>query len=236
MTVSGTYDCQFVLVTNEIAVLNAIPDVDRAPVEAQRQERLQALQQVEQHHREEREGQQRGRVAGPALLGVRVDPDHPVDRPLDPPVPPVGVHGGQVVAERHVHRGEEQQEDAELNEPGHRGVTSELLRPDEGDEQVDDQAECGQPADHVLKNHDPSSLALVGAVIRNAVLIGDLASSVTAAPTPAASAPAARSRRRSPARRPRRPSQGPPPSRPLRPGGHQDATAVHRRGGILTAS
>ena len=25
MTVSGTYDCQFVLVTNEIAVLNAIP-------------------------------------------------------------------------------------------------------------------------------------------------------------------------------------------------------------------
>ena len=26
MTVSGTYDCQFVLVTNEIAVLNAIPE------------------------------------------------------------------------------------------------------------------------------------------------------------------------------------------------------------------
>ena len=97
------------------------PGVDRAPVEAQRQQRLQALQQVEQHDREEREGQQRGRVAGPALLGVRVDPDQPVDRPLDPPVPPVGVHGGQVVAERHVHRGEEQQEDAELDEPGHRG-------------------------------------------------------------------------------------------------------------------
>ena len=120
MTVSGTYDCQFVLVTNEIAVLNAIPGSTGAAAEAQRQQPLQPLQQVEQHDREEREGQQRGGVAGPALLGVRVDPDHPVERPLDPPVPPVGVDGGQVVAERHVHRGEEQQEDAELDEPGHR--------------------------------------------------------------------------------------------------------------------
>ena len=109
------------LVTNETAVLNAMPGVDRAAVEAQRQQPLQALEQVEQHDRDEREGQQRGRVAGPALLGVRVDPDQAVERPLDPPVPPVGVHGGQVVAERHVHRGEEQQEDAELNEPGRRG-------------------------------------------------------------------------------------------------------------------
>ena len=84
MTVSGTYDCQFVLVTNEIAVLNAIPGLDRAAVEAQRQQPLQPLQQVEQHDRQEREGQQRGGVAGPALLGVRVDPDQPVDAPARP--------------------------------------------------------------------------------------------------------------------------------------------------------
>ena len=118
ITVSGTYDCQFVLVTNEIAVLNAIPRFDRAPVQAQREQPLQALQEIEEHDGEEREGEQRGGVAGPPLLGVRVHPDHAVHGAFDPPVPAVGVDDGQVVAERHVDRGEEQHQGTELHDPG----------------------------------------------------------------------------------------------------------------------
>jgi hypothetical protein len=109
------------LVTNETAVFERDPRVDRAATEAQRQQPLAPLQQVEQHHRQEREGEDGGRVAGPALLGVRVDPDQAVERPLHPPVPRVGVDGSHVGAERHVHRGEKQQEDTELTEPGERG-------------------------------------------------------------------------------------------------------------------
>ena len=127
------------------------PRVDGAAAEAQRQQRLQPLEQVEQHDGQEREGQQRGRVAGPALVGVRVDPDDAVHRALDPPVRAVGVDPGHVVAERHVGRGEEQEQEPQLEEPGQSWTTSELLRPDEGDEQVDDQREGGQTADDVLQ-------------------------------------------------------------------------------------
>ena len=68
------------LVTKDTAVLNAMAGLDRAAAEGQRQQRLEPLQQVEEQDRDEGEAQDAGGVVGPALLGVRVDPDDPVER------------------------------------------------------------------------------------------------------------------------------------------------------------
>jgi hypothetical protein len=88
----------------------------RAPPEAERQGTLQPLQQVEEHDRDSGEAQHTGGVGGPALIGVGVHPNHPVDHPLDAQVGLCGVDPGHVVAKRLVDRDEDHEEEGNLQQ------------------------------------------------------------------------------------------------------------------------
>ena len=69
MVVSPPYACQFVLVVNDAAVLNASAGATGAEaLRIERQHLLQPLHRVQHQHRDDAEQEQRDGVFGPAHL------------------------------------------------------------------------------------------------------------------------------------------------------------------------
>ena len=127
------------LVTNETAVLNAIPGSTGPRPRLSGSSACSRCSRYSSDDGQEGEGEQGGGVAGPALLGVRVDPHHPVHRALHPPVP-LGrctPGPGSCRTARTPRPGRPAAARAAAARPWWR--TSELLRSDQRDEQVDDQ-------------------------------------------------------------------------------------------------
>ena len=85
MVDSPEYDCQFVLVTKLTAVFHAPVRhrPGRSPSDSHRWF-CTRWNSVQEQDRDRGERQHAAGVDAPGLLGVRVDPDQPVDAPLDP--------------------------------------------------------------------------------------------------------------------------------------------------------
>ena len=113
---SGEYDCQLVFVTNETAVLNARPSGTGRQAERVGQHRLQALQRVDEQDAHDREDQHAAQVGLPGLSGCRIHADQPIDAAFDPQVFAALVDVGDVVAQRPVEQGEDQDERGELED------------------------------------------------------------------------------------------------------------------------
>ena len=121
MVVSPPYACQFVLVVNDAAVLNASAGAHRAEaLRIERQHLLQSLHRVEHQHRDHAEHEQRDGVLRPSHLARLVDAGQAVDQPLERPqhrIEPRALtreHSGHVAAEdrRHQHDGEQEENES----------------------------------------------------------------------------------------------------------------------------
>ena len=115
---SPEYDCQFVLVTNDVAVLKACPGSMPANPRDNGSPDWIAQQEVEAEHADQGERQERTRVDGPALIRLGVDADQPVDATLDPGVLVAGVDAGHVRPEGAVGRRQGDDQEAGLEEAG----------------------------------------------------------------------------------------------------------------------
>ncbi len=129
------------------------------PAQRPRQPALHLDEQEQADDRHDRERHDRDRVAGPALLGARVDADEPVDETLDAPVLLVGEDAVHPGAERHVRQGEERSQGEHGRAGGEGGVhdlSSEPVRPDEGVEEVTHEGQPHGSGDHVFPHaaHD----------------------------------------------------------------------------------
>ena len=89
-------------VTKDAAVLNASAGSTPGKPSDSGQVGLQSLEGEQHQHADEREGDHRGGVHRPALVGARVDADGAVDQALDAQVALAGEHPGHVVAQRSV--------------------------------------------------------------------------------------------------------------------------------------
>ena len=115
---SPEYHCQFVFVTNETAVFHA-PSLGRAgmPIESGRCCCSRPKPNRTSTPTSEKPSTDVS-VAAPVLVGVGVDAQHAVRRPLDGEVPRRGVDGSQVAPqERHGH-GEQRDQETDLAEGG----------------------------------------------------------------------------------------------------------------------
>ena len=107
---SPEYHCQFVFVVNETAVFQAPSAGQPGEAEGQRQVLLQPAEAEEQQDADQREAEHRHRVGAPVLVGVGIDAQHPVRRPLDREVLGRGVDVGEVPTEQR--HGDRQCDDA----------------------------------------------------------------------------------------------------------------------------
>ncbi|QTA35288.1 hypothetical protein JHY03_55000 [Streptomyces sp. CA-256286] len=129
--------------------------VDRGEVQGAGQGSLGALERVEEENADEGEGEDRARMGGPAHLGGRVGADGPVDPALGPQVTGGGVDACHVVAEGAVRQGQRRDEREQLEQTGEEGLMpgSEPLRVEEGEDEVAQQGDGHDQADHVLGGH-----------------------------------------------------------------------------------
>ena len=96
------------LVTNEMAVLNASAGVIPLCPQGSGKSCLCQQQPVQEQDADRREGQQREAVIRPPLPIVGLRADQAVDHPLHAPVPGVGIHPGHVVAQGNMKDDDEQ--------------------------------------------------------------------------------------------------------------------------------
>ena len=115
---SPEYHCQLVLVTKQTAVFHAPSAGSAEEAEAERQVLLQPAEGVEEQHADQREAEHRHGVGAPVLVGVGVDAQHAVRRPLDGEVLRRGVDVGEVAAQERHGDGEQHHEDRDLAEGG----------------------------------------------------------------------------------------------------------------------
>ena len=103
-------------------------------VEVQRQLALHQLEDEQEQDADRRERQHAAGVGAPGLFGLRVGADQPVDRRVRPGCPCAGVDAVHVVAERHVHERQRDDQGCEEDDPRRSWYSLEPLREQQGRE------------------------------------------------------------------------------------------------------